>query len=82
MSAHNVWLIVGLAAGLPAAWWMWRRIDVRQLSAIYDSAPPEEPGWTEEIFTDGQLSYGRQGRYDSGLAEMEARVRAAPGGDG
>ncbi|MEA3064107.1 MAG: hypothetical protein QOJ27_542, partial [Sphingomonadales bacterium] len=48
MTGESVWLLIGLSVGLLLAAWAWRRFDVRQLSATYDSAPPDEPCWTEQ----------------------------------
>ena len=75
MTGETVWLVIQLGAALLLLVWAWRRIDMTQLSKTYGSAPPEEPCWTEQISTDGRLSYGRYGCYHADLAEMEARAR-------
>lgn len=75
MTGETVSLTIGLGAALAFVLWAWRRLDLSQLSTTYDSAPPDEPCWTEQISTDGRLSYGRYGCYHSDLAEMEARAR-------
>lgn len=76
MDGGIAWLLIGLGTGLALAVWAWPRFDVRELAATRDRSPPEEPCWTEQISTDGRLSYGRQGCYHAELAEMEARARA------
>ncbi|HEX8239793.1 MAG TPA: hypothetical protein VF574_08660 [Allosphingosinicella sp.] len=75
MSGETVRVLVILAAGLLFVCWAWRRFDPGEIASTRDRAPPGEPCWTEQISTDGRLSYGRQGCYHAGLAEMEARVR-------
>ena len=75
MSGEIAWLWILLGTGLAFLAWAWRRIDARGLAAR-DGSPREEPCWTEPISSDGRLSYGRQGCFHAGLAEMEARVRA------
>lgn len=76
MTGESVWLLIVLGGGLAAVAWGWRRFDVRQLSVTHDRSPPEAPCWTEQISTDGRLSYGRSGCYHANLAEMEARARS------
>ena len=76
MDGDTIRLLIGLGTGTLFVVWAWRRFDVKQLSHTCDRAPPDEPCWTEQISTDGRLSYGRQGFYHAGLAEMEARVRS------
>ena len=76
MTGETVWLVMLLGGALLVVVRVWRRLDVRQLSVTYDSGPPEEPCWTEQISTDGRLSYGRHGCYHADLAEMEARARS------
>jgi hypothetical protein len=76
MDGGMVWLLGGLGTGTLFVLWAWPRFDVKQLSVTQDRGPPEEPCWTEEIATDGRLSYGRYGCYHADLAEMEARARA------
>jgi len=75
MDGDTIWLLIGLATGALFVLWAWPRFDVTQLAATRDRAPPDEPCWTEQISTDGRLSYGRSGCYHANLAEMEARAR-------
>lgn len=75
MTVEDVFKLVGLCAALlflPSVIW----IDSRRRSSARGAAPPEEPCWTEEMSTDGRLSYGRNGCYHAQLAEMEARARS------
>jgi hypothetical protein len=76
MSGQVFWLLIGLASGGLAGFWMWRRFDIRALSVTGDSAPPDEPCWTETVEGRDGLSYGRYGCYHAELKEMEARVRS------
>ncbi|MET1112822.1 MAG: hypothetical protein ABWX67_14985 [Allosphingosinicella sp.] len=76
MSGDTVWLAIGLGTGVSFVIWAWRRFDVGALAVTRDRGPPEEPCWTEQISTDGRLSYGRYGCYHADLAEMEARARS------
>ena len=75
MSEQHLGLLIGLfvAGGFVA--WAWRRFDVRAMSVTYDSAPADEPCWTEEVRGADGLSYGRYGCHHSQLKEIEARVR-------
>jgi hypothetical protein len=77
MDGDTVWLLIGLGTATLLLFQAWRRLDARPLAATHDRAPPEEPCWTEEISTDGRLSYGRYSCYHADLAEMEARARTA-----
>jgi hypothetical protein len=77
MTGETVWLLIGSGTGALFLLWAWPRFDVRQLSDRCDRSPPEEPCWTEQISTDGRLSYGRYGCYHADLAEMDARARSA-----
>jgi hypothetical protein len=76
MDGDTIWLLIGLGTGMLFVLWAWRRFEARQLAATYDRSPPEAPCWTEQISTDGRLSYGRYGCYHADLAEMEARARS------
>ena len=76
MDGGTAWLAIGVGTGIALTFLAWRRFDSGQLAVTRDRAPPEEPCWTEQVSTDGRLSYGRQGCYHAGLAEMEARARA------
>ena len=76
MSDETVLLIIGAALAFGFALLAWRRFDVKQLSATYESAAVEEPCWTEQISTDGRVSHGRQGCYHAGLSDLDKRARA------
>ena len=75
MGTETLWLAIAWVLTWSVTIWAWRRFDVKAPSRTYDSAPPEAPCWSEQISTDGRLSYGRSGCYHAGLAEMEARAR-------
>ena len=74
MSGDTIWLLTVLGTGTLFIVWAWRRFDASDL--VVTRALPEEPCWTEQISTDGRLSYGRYGCYHADLAEMEARARS------
>jgi hypothetical protein len=75
MESDTAWLLVGAAIWSLFVLWAWRRLESKQLEVARYRAPPGEPCWTEQISTDGRLSYGRYRCYHSELAEMEARMR-------
>lgn len=75
MSELTLWLLIEVFVGVPFVLWVYRRLDLGQLSHTYDSAPPEEPCWTEQVRRADGLSYGHYGCYHANLAEMEKRAR-------
>lgn len=71
------WLVVVLiAAALAAAFWWMDGIGGTPLPHIPAAGMPDEPCWTDELRTEGGLSYGRQGCYRGQIDEMEVRVSA------
>lgn len=74
MDGDSAWLFIVAAAWTLFVLWAWRRLEAKQAAPRHRS-PPDEPCWTEQVSTDGRLSYGRYGCYHSDLAEMEARAR-------
>ncbi|HEX8654251.1 MAG TPA: hypothetical protein VF693_03395 [Allosphingosinicella sp.] len=75
MTSEIVWLLIGLGAAMAAAFWLLRRFDVREMSAIRGEPKASEPCWTEEIGSDGRYSYSRGQCFNAELKDLEARAR-------
>ena len=74
MTSGLLWFILALPL-LLLVLWAWRRLDVTEHVGSGRSDLPDEPCWTEQIATDGRLSFGRYGCYHAELAEADARAR-------
>jgi hypothetical protein len=72
----DLWLILLSITALTALLFRW--MDRIGGSPLYDSRAddmPQEPCWTDEIRSEGGLSYRRSGCYHARIDQMERRVR-------